>query len=134
MKTEEQIKRYIESIKKDPEFLNEVCKDKTPAEVYKAALEFVLAPEEKFRNLYEEQMNSCIKAFHEYEDAIRYLYTHISKDLKERKQCLQKFMDIAKARKSEESTALHVYQQCAGVLPDVGLRLYSTDGNYRVLQ
>lgn len=133
MKTQEQIKRYIESINKNPEFLNEVYRDKTPAEVYKAALEFVLTPEEKFRNLHEEQMNSCIEVFPEYEDAIRYLYAHISKDVKERKQCLQKFMNIAKARKERESAAFRVYQQCAGVLPDAGLRLYSTDGNYRVL-
>lgn len=133
MKTEEQIKRYIESINKNPEFLNAVYKDKTPAEVYKAALEFVLKPEEKFRNLYEEQMNNCIEVFPEYEDAIRYLYANASKDLKVRKQCLQKFMDIAKARKSRESAAFRVYRQCAGMLPDVGLRLYATDGNYRVV-
>lgn len=29
--------------------------------------------------------------------------------------------------------AWHVYRQCSYTLPDVGLRLYSTDGNYRVI-
>lgn len=133
MKTEEQIKRYIKSIKKDPEFVSELFKDKTPAELYIAALEFVLKPEEKFRDLQEEQIKSCIKAFPEYEDAIRYLYANASEDIKVRKQCVQKFMDTAKARKETESTAFHVYLQCSYTLPDVGLRLYATDGNYRVI-
>ena len=133
MKTEEQIKRYIESIKKDPEFVSELFKDKTPAELYIAALEFVLKPEEKFRDFREEEINSCVKIFPEYEDAIRYLYANASGDIKVRKQCLQKFMDVAKARKERESAAWHVYKQCSYTLPDVGLRLYATDKNYRVI-
>lgn len=133
MKTEEQIKRYIQSAKENPDFLNELLKDKSPVEIFISALEFSLKPEEKFRDLREEEINSCVEIFPEYEDAIRYLYANASGDIKVRKQCLQKFMDVAKARKERESAAWHVYKQCSYTLPDVGLRLYSTDGNYRVI-
>lgn len=133
MKSKEQIERYIESVRKDPELLNSCFEGKSPAEIFINALEFVLKPEIEFHNPYEDQMNSCIEIWKDYEEAIRYLYAHAFEGSSIRKQCLQRFMNTAKILNQKASAAWHVYRQCASTLPFDDMRTYSTDGNYNVL-